>query len=389
MNLNLQLMGVCFLVITLFTMMGVAQANTSSTHAYRMSTDEPLWFVEISATSFRQMMDKVDDADPFLVTMKRLESGFVRLLDDQSDGGSLGFHWHEDDKKSMCRLYRVGISSDSHERQLLMNRHFATIEPKEGSCKDNGRHLLEFVFDVKERAVLSASRIWGLMLPGEMKKLEYIPSFAYVDTVPVSVGMLPIAQKVAVTQSWVPEANWKEWLYGEVNQKELRRYALEWHGIQAGITFDIVKVEEWEEWIKLLPYKVTTTVSLEEWSDVKGYADTPAVSVQEWQDWVYQEQGIGKRLVLTSRWQEIGPLEQRMTIEMGKADMGKATAAARVSENVYGTPAYGILIATICPSGFLEGYTSCILPELDYAVTESVYGKGLKFLRVPFLEVDQ
>ena len=299
----------------------------------------------------------------------------------------MGFHWHEVDEKSMCRLYSVEVRTENGERELAKDRHFATIERKDGSCKDNGRHLLEFVFDLKEQAVLSANALWGLMLPVEMKQLEYVPSFAYVDKVPVSVGMLPIAQQVVAPQSWVPAANWKEWLYGEVNHEELAQFAIDWQGIEAKGVIESVEIDKWNEWVKILPYQIVTTVSLDGWRDVKGYADTPPVSVKQWQDWIKQGPHSRTRLFSTSSWQQIGPLDDAMLREIEKGKLGEATAAAIVSTDVYGTPVYGTLIATICPVSFLTGRTSCMLPEFEHGLVENVYGESLKFLRVPFLEV--
>ena len=389
MSVHSHLQSVCAALVVCITISAVARADVSPTQAYRMNLEEPRWFVEISAESFRYMTDEVDRSDPLQATMKRIELGFSKLLYEYPTDTSLGFHWHEVDEKSMCRLFRVVIGKDSGTRQLVVNEHFATIEPKRGSCKDNGRHLLEFAFDVRERAVLSTNAVWGMMLPAQMIQLKYVPSFAYVDTVPVAVGMLPIAQKVIASQSGVPTANWKEWLYGEVNKAELAQFAAKWQGIQAGGMKEIVEVGKWTEWLEILPQEIVTTVEIEGWSEVVGYADTPAVSVKAWQAWVDQEPLIRKRVFLTSNWQEVGTLDKEIALRLADEEASVAMAAARVSENVYGTPAYGTLIATICPGGFLEGRTTCILPEFDKALAESVYGQGLTFLRVPFLEVGQ
>ena len=79
MSLNFKPLGMCLALTTCLLYSDLANADTSSTDAHRMSLDEPLWFVEISAKSFRQMMDEVDNADPLLVTMKRIEEGFTKI----------------------------------------------------------------------------------------------------------------------------------------------------------------------------------------------------------------------------------------------------------------------------------------------------------------------
>ena len=66
-----------------------------------------------------------------------------------------------------------------------------------------------------------------------------------------------------------------------------------------------------------------------------------------------------------------------------KEEVDRAVAAAKVSESIYGTPAYGMIIATICPPAYWWGRSKCMLPKFDVEASEVKVGYQSGFYRVP------
>ena len=150
------------LSIILFLLAGGTIANystpswssDSTTASIRLDIKEPYWLIEISKESFRRIFKKLEKGDHLQVTMKRLESGF-KILEREPYFRSLGFHWHKNDDKSMCKIYGVRRNLSTNSRELDLSKHFATIERRNGSCKDNGGHLRAMVQQHRQKLILT------------------------------------------------------------------------------------------------------------------------------------------------------------------------------------------------------------------------------------------
>ena len=356
----------------------------SFTGNHRLSDKEGLWFVEISSWSFSKLVERISEYDPLRATMERIKKGFLELERHQPENASLGFHWHEDDHKSMCRLYGVEWNSDRTRRMLNMDIHYATIEPKDGSCRSNGLHLRYLVSALRMTDQLQDYAIWGVMVSRGGTYWAYNPVFANIDDVPISIGMLPISQEILVSDTGVPMKLWTESIYEKTPENVWKQYGTKWEGLEAYMYTPTVEISQWQEWLKAMPAEFSEYPKIEMWKELEGYADTPPISIEKYQNWLQPRISETKTSIPVVGWKSMKPLEP--AIMRGESDEPiEAGLAASISEQIYGTPSYGMLIATMCPNGFWMGTENCVLPEFEQKASKALEKSGGKFVRVPFV----
>ena len=384
MNARLRRILVALLVATNLFVPFEAWAE-SYTGNHRLRDKEGLWYVEISAQSFLKMMKRIGEYDPLRATMESIRDGFAELEINQPDAPSLGFHWHEEDSKSMCRLYNVTWNDDKTERELDMKFHYATIERKDKSCKGNGLHLRQLVSSVNMVEQLNDYTIWGVMLTQGEPDWMYSPIFANVDEVSVSIGMLPISEKILASEAGIPTNIWMEWIDDKGLENSLEEYFTDWKGLEAYGYTPTIEMSKWQKWLTVVPPGISQYPKVGAWQEAKGYADTPPVSITKYQQWLQPEAATIANTISVVGWHSVEPWVEE-PVEVRSGQQHEAVVAAKISQQEYGTPAYGMVIATMCPPGFWRGLVNCILPEFEEDASRTLAGEGLKFFRVPFLK---
>lgn len=374
MNVNLRRILVAILVGVNLFVSSEAWAE-SYTGNHRLKDKEGLWFVEISAQSFLEMIKWIGEYDPLRATMESIRDGFAELDEDESGAVSLGFHWHTEESKSMCRLYRVKWNDSETERELDKNIHYATMERKDGSCKRNGLHLRQLVSSVNIVQQLHDYTIWGVMLSQGESDRMFNPIFASVDNVSVSIGMLPISDRIVASEAWIPMKIWAEPIDNEALEDSLAEYVTNWKGLEAYGYTPTIEMWQWQYWLAIVPPEVVQYPKLGAWEEVKGYADTPPVSIEKYQEWLKPKSADVANAISVVGWHPVEPWSEAV-VEVTSGKKNEAVVAANISQKVYGTPAYGMVIATICSPGFWKGSADCILPQFEQGAAKTLGGGG-------------
>ena len=368
-----------------------ALAAGSKTGTERINPNEGSWLVEISTKSYFEMMAGFTDRVSLLTTMQGLEHAFNRLQDEEnSDSASLGFHWHIEHEKSMCNLYRVIRDGDVTARSLARDKPYAALERKHGSCWYDGVHIFQFVREWKERKFLEQSNIWGVAISSDVGYAKYVPNFAIVDEVPISVGLVPVSQDFSEAHLKIPAERWKSWVASASAGVHVGKYADSWMGLGIEVNTATLDRSDWKKWVESMPISIIQSTGVDAWPFIRGFADTPPVYIGDWIDWssdqygAYLQSNMGAGVMVATEWEEVDPRELEWVDESDDLIGKEALAAAGVSALFYGTPALGTLIASVCPPEFLERISKCLLPKFGEAAIGTVEGPSVKLLRVPF-----
>ena len=367
-------------------------AYTSSTHAHRLNTSSESgtsskWFVEISLSSFLKIEKKVHDTDPLFTTIERIRNGFDELLETKSEGPSLGFYWQDNDD-SMCSLHRVRLNSTTKRRELVLGRTYTSIESIDGSCKVKGLHLRDIVRKIKSTVQIGSGRLWGVTFrPGDTIG-KYRPLAANIDQVPIMVGMVPISSQPMRKEGQIRRDAWKKWLFDSSYRLDWPSVPAQWQGIETNEGISPVPIAKWQGWISAMPQDVIQAVELAKWSSVAPLADTPPVTAREWQDWFDREHSK-MNLIEVHEWKRVNPSWSFDSLTYGSATAWERVIwAAKLSQDIFRTPALGTLIESICPPEFLTGQTHCILPDFEDNPVTKLIEEKIRILRVPIVKSD-
>ena len=342
-----------------------------------------LWLVEISAQSFVKIASEIGEYDSLRGTIERIKEGFRTLEAAHPEATSLGFHWHDEHDKSMCELYRVKTSTSGVGRELVTDTHYATIEEKQGSCRDNGIHLRQLVSFMSATNQFSATTMWAIMMSQAEVSKGYSPVLASIDDVWIPVGMVPMVGDIERSDAWVPIAEWKEVISGDGEEVSLTDYVLNWKGIEAYADTPTIDIVQWQDWLKVVGPQIGQYSKVADWGAVRSFADTPPINIDDWQYWMMAQADEGAQIMSVGGWMTVKSLEA-LGVDAAVGELERAVTAAKVSQEVYGTPAYGMVVSLICPPEYLAGITNCTLPEFEGAKFGAASDDELTLLRVPF-----
>lgn len=362
----------------------------SSTHAHRVPTScgsntTSKWFVEISESSFANIRNQVDLSEPFFTTIERIQVGFGNLRSSSSEMNSLGFYW-EDSENSMCSLYGVTLNVETSCRELVLAEAYATIEPSSGSCKNNGRHLRDLVITSKSTTQISSGRLWGAIVNPQHSLTVYRPMAVSVDHVSIMIGLVPIASQLVLNPDQIPYGEWEKSLADPAFEIEWPSFADEWRGIEATASVSPIPIDKWQGWVSAIPSEIVPPLQLAKWSRISPYADTPPVTISEWERWAAIENDR-INLIQAQEWTEVVPdwsFDHSESDSM--AEWSRVVWASELSQKLYHTPAFGMLIESVCPPEFVDGKTPCMLPQFDDSRIPGLKSSTGKILRIPIVE---
>ena len=360
-------------------------ALESPTQAYLLSSKEPLWRIEISSNSFDHMIKSIDQNDPIRSTLESIRIGFSELRREKDPHRVLAFEWHTtSDQKTMCKLYRVGGREQRNHRQLFTRKAYANIEHRNGSCRDQGRHIQQLVVLQRTYTMLASGMVWGATVAQHDKIKQYWPTFIHVHSTKIPIGMIPMSRMASAKSGIIPANEWTTWKSEKIFEKLSASGRIKWKGIEIKADTAPISIAVWQKWTAALSSKLMGEASNVKWPDAKSRIDTPPVYIGDWQQSMFPSVALDP-LVKVTNWNKVNLAEMGWKVrENYKWDSWeRAIMAAYSSKLIYGTPDYAVLIDAICPLDFLSGTISCILPELKKAKAAKIYlGRNILKLRV-------
>ena len=377
----LALIAACLLAT--LVMDRIVLASSLTKQEYIIGSDG-IWFVEISKHSFENMGSQISYGSDLQGTIDNIRDGFAELAKSRPRATSLGFYWHKEHERSMCKLYAVKEREDNIGRELDMDVHYATIEQSEGSCRTNGLYLRQLVSFMTATNEISQNVMWGMMMPESQVVMGYRPILASIDEVWIPIGMVPLADHIEISEAWIPIEEWSQFVHGKVEDWNLASYFTNWKGVEAYKSTQTIDIQQWQEWITAVGPHISKYSRAVGWDSVPSYADTPPIGVNDWGNWLVPQATTSATIIPVVGWKTVEPMKN-LAEAVEDGDWQGAVAAARVSEHVYGTPGYGMVVATICPKTFLRGVAECVLPKFEMSKAGVFLGDDLALMRVPFL----